>query len=144
MLLVSDVLKSKGGQVWQIDAAASIRDALKLLAEKDIGALPVMQGDTIAGIFSERDVARCLAGDEPFEPDLPVTGLMTAQVVTVGPSDDIEHCMQLMTDRHIRHLPVVEEGRMIGLISIGDVVKNIITYQKQFISQLEDYIRGHW
>jgi len=144
MLLVSDVLKSKGSQVWQIQASASIRDALKLLAEKDVGALPVMQAEIIAGIFSERDFARWLAKENNFEPEMPVSKLMTAQVITVSPSDDIETCMQLMTDKHIRHLPVVVDSRLVGLISIGDVVKNIITYQKQFIKQLEDYIHGHW
>jgi CBS domain-containing protein len=144
MLLVSDVLKIKGDQVWQIEATASIRDALKLLAEKDIGTLLVMQGDTIAGIFSERDFARRLARDESFNPVLPISELMTKTVITVSPSDDIEHCMQLMTDKHIRHLPVVDGDRLVGLISIGDVVKHIIVYQKQFIKQLEDYIHGHW
>ncbi len=144
MLLVSDVLKSKGSQVWQVQVSSSIREALKQLAGKDVGALPVMQGETIAGIFSERDCARWLAKEDVFDPDLPVTSLMSTQVITVSPSDDIETCMQLMTDKHIRHLPVVLDGRLVGLISIGDVVKHIITYQKQFIKQLEDYIHGHW
>lgn len=144
MVLVSDLLKHKGPQVWSLDLSASLKDALAMLAEKDVGALLVMDGEKIAGIFSERDFARKLAQRDSLPMDTPVAELMTRNVLTVTPSDNIEQCMQLMTEKHFRHLPVVQDGKLVGLISIGDVVKQLISHQKSFISQLEDYISGRW
>lgn len=144
MILVSDLLKHKGAQVWSLNVDATLKDALVLLAEKDIGALLVMDGERVAGIFSERDFARRLAKEDVPSMNTPVADLMTRDVFSVSPADNIEQCMQLMTDQHIRHLPVLEEGQLVGMISIGDVVKQLISHQKSFISQLEDYISGRW
>jgi len=141
---VADLLKSKGNQVWTIKATSPVRAALSMLAEKDVGALPVMKKGILCGIFSERDFARKLAVEGSFPLDTPVSKLMTADVVTISPKDTVEQCMKLMTDHHIRHLPVMEGSKMVGLISIGDVVKSIISGQKSFIHQLEDYISGRW
>jgi len=144
MILVADLLKHKGSQVWSLDTSATVRDALKLLAEKDIGALLVMEGDRVAGIFSERDFAREQAEKDTLLLDMPVSNLMSRPVHCISPADNIEQCMQLMTEQHIRHLPVLQEEKLVGLISIGDVVKQLISHQKSFIRQLEDYIGGRW
>lgn len=144
MISVSDLLIGKGSQVWSVDVSATLSDALRLLDEKDVGALPVMDGETLAGIFSERDFARAISTDPKLPLDTPVSELMTKDVLTVTPNDSIEKCMKLMTDQHIRHLPVVDNGKMIGIVSIGDAVKLFITDSKSFITSLEDYIQGRW
>lgn len=144
MISVSDLLIGKGSQVWSVDVSATLSDALRLLDEKDVGALPVMDGESLAGIFSERDFARAISTDPKLPLDTPVSELMTRDVLTVTPNDSIEKCMKLMTDQHIRHLPVVDDGKMIGIVSIGDAVKLFITDTKSFISSLEDYIQGRW
>lgn len=142
MITVRQILKVKGSQVWSIPPQARIYDALQLMAEKDVGALLVMEGDRLVGIFSERDYARKLILHGKSSLDTLVREVMTPQVITVSPDENIFVCMELMTDRHIRHLPVIEEGRVIGLVSIGDVVKAIISEQQFVISQLESYITG--
>lgn len=144
MASVADLLKNKGNEVFSISADASIRESLLLMAEKDIGALPVLDGEKLAGIFSERDIARLLAKSGSFPLDTPISEVMTKKVITVAPSTGVEECMQLMTDKHIRHLPVMKEKKMVGLLSIGDVVKAVISLQKDFIKQLEGYISGSW
>ncbi|MDP2964954.1 MAG: CBS domain-containing protein [Pelolinea sp.] len=144
MIQVSDLLKGKGSQVWSIDASATLQDALNLLSEKDIGALPVLRNGKLVGIFSERDFVRAISINPSLPLETLVSELMTKEVLTVSPSDNVERCMKLMTEQHIRHLPVVDSGKMIGIVSIGDAVKLIITDQKSFIRQLEDYIGGRW
>ena len=144
MITVTDLLKQKGGQVWSLEASSCIREALQLLAEKDVGALVVTKKGKLCGIFSERDFARRLAEENTLSLDTSISKLMTVNVLTVSPKDTIEDCMKLMTEHHIRHLPVMEDEEMIGLISIGDVVKSIISGQKSLIRQLEDYISGRW
>ena len=144
MIQVSDLLKGKGSQVWSIDASASLQDALHLLSEKDIGALPVLRNGKLVGIFSERDFVRATSNNPSLPLETLVSELMTEDVLTVSPSDSVERCMKLMTEQHIRHLPVVESGEMIGIVSIGDAVKLFVTDQKSFIRQLEDYIGGRW
>ena len=144
MIQVSDLLKSKGSQVWSIDASSTLQDALNLLSEKDIGALPVLRNGKLVGIFSERDFVRAISINPSLPLETLVSELMTKEVLTVSPSDNVERCMKLMTEQHIRHLPVVDSGKMIGIVSIGDAVKLIITDQKSFIRQLEDYIGGRW
>ena len=144
MITVSDLLKQKGGQVWTIESTASVQNALKLLSEKDIGALVVTKKGILCGIFSERDFARRMASTRAFNLESPVSKLMTAEVLTASPKDSVEQCMKLMTDHHIRHLPVMDAEKLVGMISIGDVVKSIISGQKSFIHQLEDYISGRW
>jgi len=144
MASVADLLKKKGTEVISVPADASIREALLLMAKEDIGALPILDGNTLSGIFSERDFARLLAKEGAFPLDTPVWDVMTKKLFTVNPDTSIEDCMQLMTEKHIRHLPVMEENQMVGLITIGDVVKAIIFSQRDFIDQLEGYISGRW
>ena len=142
MTTVTDLLKVKGKDVFWISASASVKEALVLMAEKDVGALPVIGKKKLSGIFSERDFARLLAKKDAFPMNTLIQDVMTKKVITVTPATKCEECMQLMTDKHIRHLPVLENDKMIGLISIGDVVKAIISHQKDFIDQLEGYISG--
>ena len=144
MVSVSDLLKQKGAQVWTIASTANIQDALNLLAEKDIGALVVIQKGKLFGIFSERDFARWIAKEGSCSLSITVSKLMTENVLTVTPQDSVEDCMKIMTEHHIRHLPVIDKDELVGLISIGDAVKSIISHQKSFIRQLEDYISGRW
>ena len=144
MIQVSDLLKSKGSQIWSLDASATLQDALHLLAEKDIGALPVLKDGKLVGIFSERDFVRAIS-DNPLLPlETLVSELMTKDVFSVAPSDSVERCMKMMTEQHIRHLPVVESGKILGIVSIGDAVKLFVTDRESFIRQLEDYISGRW
>ena len=144
MHTVNDLLKTKGNQVWTIEYDATIKDALQVLAQKDVGALPVVKDDKLVGIFSERDYTRKMAQKDECSMDAPVSDIMTSKVFYVNLSCSIEDCMALMTERHIRHLPVLEQDKMVGLISIGDLVKAIISNQKDHINQLEDYIQGKW
>lgn len=144
MKRVSDLLKVKGTRVWSVKADATVREALELMAEKDVGALLIMEKGKIAGIFSERDFARSAAEEGTCLMDAPVSRLMSGDVITVSPSDEIDTCMGLMTELHIRHLPVVDRGEIAGMVSIGDAVKSIIPHQSSFIRQLEDYISGRW
>ena len=142
-ITVKDILKAKGNEIFIIAPDAVVYAALQLLAEKNIGALPVVQSEKLVGIFSERDYARNVVLKGKFSKDTMVQEIMTKDVVTVAPGDNIEHCMGLMSEKHIRHLPVVEEQRLIGIISIGDIVKAIIADQKSTIGILEGYIVGN-
>jgi CBS domain-containing protein len=142
MYTVRQILQNKGQQVWSISPAASVYEALQLMAARDIGALAVVQEDRLVGIFSERDYARKVILHGKTSRETRVDEIMTGRVVVVGPERTTEECMALMTEKHIRHLPVVEGERLIGLISIGDVVKAVISNQEFVISQLENYISG--
>ena len=142
MRLVSDLLKSKGHQVWTIAPDHAVYDALKLMADKNIGALLVLEGDRLIGIFSERDYARKVILKGKASKNISVKEIMSSEVVYVRPEQTIEDCMVLMTDRHIRHLPVLEGKQLVGMISIGDVVGCIISEQGFEIKQLETYITG--
>jgi CBS domain-containing protein len=142
MKTVHQILQSKGYEIWGIDPDATVYDALKLLAEKNIGALPVVRGGTLVGIFSERDYARKVILRGRHSKDTAVLEVMTQKPICVAPSDSIEACMALMTANHIRHLPVLEGGRLVGVVSIGDVVKGIIVEQQSTISHLENFITG--
>ena len=137
-----DLLKDKGRQIWTVPPDASVYEALKRLSEKNIGALLVFESGQLVGIFSERDYARKLALKGKFSKNTEVREVMTDEVITVSPENNIEQCMELMTHRRIRHLPVVQTGEVIGVISIGDIVKAIISDQKSTIGLLNDYIRG--
>ena len=141
-ITVVDLLKIKGYEVLSIAPDSSVYEALQLLAKNNIGALLVLQSGRLTGIFSERDYARKLVLKGKFSKNTEVREVMTENVVTVGPENNIEHCMELMTDKRIRHLPVVENGCVIGVISIGDIVKAIIADQKSTIGLLEEYITG--
>jgi CBS domain-containing protein len=142
MIAVQQILQKKGGEVWTIGPQVTVFDALKLMAEKEIGALLVVETGKVVGIFSERDYARKVILEGRSSKDTPVRKIMTEHVITVDPATTVEVCMGLMTDRHIRHLPVIEDDRLIGVISIGDVVKAIITEQTYLIEHLENYIVG--
>jgi CBS domain-containing protein len=138
---VLGILKEKGYQVWAVPPTATVREALELMAEKRIGAVLVMDGDALVGIFSERDYARrgVLMNRGP---QTPVADLMTSPVYCVTPQQTIEECMGLMTQKYIRHLPVADGETVLGVISIGDVVKEVIADQQDLIKGLENYILG--
>jgi len=143
MKSVAQVLKSKPGQnVETIAPATSVFDAVRLMAEKNIGALLVMEGQKIAGMLTERDYARKIILMGRSSKETRVRDIMTSPVMYVRPDQTNEECMALMTDNRVRHLPVVDQGKLIGLISIGDLVKDIISEQKFIIEQLEHYIAG--
>jgi CBS domain-containing protein len=133
-------LATKPPRIITIGPEAPVIDALRLMAEHEIGALPVLDGHTLVGILSERDYARKVVLLGRASKDTPVRDIMTSPVRTVTPDETIEHCMQLVTDRRIRHLPVLADGRLIGILSIGDLVKSVIEEQQQTLEQLERYI----
>jgi CBS domain-containing protein len=142
MKTVRQLLEAKGSAVHAISPEASVYDALKLMAERNVGALAVTEGPRLVGLVSERDYARKVVLLGRVSKDTPVRDIMTSEVVCVDPSQGVDDCMALMTERHFRHLPVLEEGRLVGIISIGDVVKSILDHQQFTIQQLEHYIVG--
>ena len=143
MKSVAHILKSKTDQtVYTIAPTASVFEAVKLMAEKNIGALVVMQDEKIVGIITERDYARKIVLMARSSKDTPVRDIMTSSAMYVGPVQRSEECMALMTENRVRHLLVVDGGKLAGLISIGDLVKDIISEQKFMIQQLEHYITG--
>jgi CBS domain-containing protein len=143
MKTVKELLRAKGYHVWSIGPDATVYEALTLMAEKDVGALLVLDSaGQLAGILSERDYARKIVLKGKTSRETPVREIMTERVVWVRPDQTIEECMALMTNKRIRHLPVLEGGRLLGVISIGDVVKDIISEQEFMIEQLENYITG--
>ncbi len=142
MTTVAQVLQTKGHSVWSIPPAATIHDALVLMAEKDVGALVVLEAGKLAGIISERDYARRSAVKGEISNDTAVREIMTRDVITISPEDTIERCLALMTAKHIRHLPVLDKGELVGVISIGDAVKAQISEQESMIGDLERYISG--
>ncbi len=140
---VRDILRSKpAAPVFSVRSDTKVLDAVKLMAERSVGALLVIDDGKLAGIVSERDYARKVVLMSRSSHTAEVREIMTPDVITVGPAQTMEHCMELMTDKRLRHLPVMEDGELIGMISIGDLVKNIISDQKFMIQQLEMYIRG--
>lgn len=144
METVKDMLQQKGNQVWAVNPDTKVFDALKVMADKNIGALLVVDtSENLQGIFSERDYARFAAkGSEPAVCpwDRPVKDLMTTEIVYVTTEQPIDHCMGLMTSKRLRHLPVIQDKKLIGLISIGDVVKASLTEKNFIIDQMEHYI----
>ena len=143
MKLVAQILRSKPDPtVHAVAPTASMFDALKLMAEKNIGALLIMEGETIVGMVSERDYARKIVLMGRSSKETPVRDVMTCPVMYVGPQQSTEECMALMTEKRLRHLPVLDGGKLIGLISIGDLVKDIISEQNFVIEQLQCYIGG--
>jgi CBS domain-containing protein len=140
MIKVKQLLESKGRKVWSIAPGDTVYEALEKMADKDVGALLVMEGKTPVGIFSERDYARKIILKGKFSKDTPVSEVMERKLTFVSPGETIAHCMALMTQRHIRHLPVMEKGRLSGIVSIGDVVNQIISEQESTINELENYI----
>jgi CBS domain-containing protein len=137
---VSNILERKSARVISLDEQEPVLEAIRLMAEHHIGAVLVMKGEELVGIASERDYARKVILQGRSSADTPVTTIMSAPVVCVSPLESVADCMSIMTERHIRHLPVIENGRVIGIVSIGDLVKEVIEDQKQEISYLQQYI----
>lgn len=142
MLRVSYLLAFKNKQVWTIGPEEPVLEAIQLMADKHIGALPVLRDQELVGIVSERDYARKVILLGRSSSDTPVWQIMSSPVKTVSPEEAVHRCMELMTEHRIRHLPVLEKNRLVGIISIGDLVKAVIEEQQQTITQLERYIAG--
>ncbi len=142
MQTVRQLLGTKSPEIHAVAPDSAVIDAIRLMAEKGIGAVLVMDGARLAGILSERDYARKIVLRDRSSRDTPVAAIMTAEVVTVTPADTVEDCLQLVTDRRIRHLPVVEGDAVLGVISIGDLVKSVIEQQRRELGQLQQYIVG--
>ncbi|MEJ2622747.1 MAG: CBS domain-containing protein [Candidatus Thiodiazotropha sp.] len=142
MTSVNQLLQNKGFDILSVDANESVLKALEIMAEHGIGSLLVMDGDKVAGLFSERDYARGIILKGRTSKDTRVKEIMTSQVVVVSPEQSIEECMAIMTDKRVRHLPVMKDNELVGIISIGDLVKAIIEEQQFMIEQLVSYING--
>jgi len=141
MRTVEQILKEKGSELYRVGPEEPVLEAIRVMAEKHVGALLVMKGEALAGILSERDYARKVVLLGRSSSDTPVSQIMTAEVLTVTRSATVNECLELMTDRRIRHLPVVEHGRVLGMLSIGDLVKAVIDDQRHHIEDLERFIR---
>lgn len=142
MKTVQQILNSKSVQIFSVTPETSVLAALQLMTEKNISAVLIMNNEHLQGIFTERDYARKIVLHGKSSKDTSISEAMTANPITLAPTDSIELCMQLMTDKHIRHLPIAVADKVIGMVSIGDVVKFIIADQQQTISQLESYINS--
>jgi CBS domain-containing protein len=142
MIKIRELLKEKGNDVFFVTPDTSVLETFQLMAEKDVGALLVLDGDKIAGIISERDFARSIAEKERCILNTTVLEYMTTKVTTISPDYSIDDCLQLMTKERIRHLPVVENDKLVGMISIGDLIKEIISSKESTINSLQSYIEG--
>ena len=142
MQTVSQLLKLKGSQIFSVAPHESVLRAIEIMATRYVGALLVMNEGTLLGIISERDYARKVILKNRSSHDTPVSDIMTSPVVSVAPEETVHHCMELMTNGRFRHLPVVKGGRVVGMLSIGDLVKDVIQEQTEHIEQLERYIAG--
>jgi CBS domain-containing protein len=142
MMTVRQILDTKGGDVWSISPDQSVFDAIRMMADKGIGALLVLEGDELVGILSERDYARKVILKGRSSKETPVRDIMTSKVLYVGPDRTIDQCMAIITEKRIRHLPVMEGDRLLGVISSGDLIKAMISHQEFIIEQLESYIKG--
>lgn len=139
---VRQILQKKGSQVWSISPDDTVYNALKLMAEKNLGALLVIDNEQLVGIMSERDYARKVRLMGKSSKEAPVKEIMTSDVLYIHPDRTVEECMEIMSEKHIRHLPVIEDGNLVGVISIGDVVTSVIAEKEYTIKQLENYIHG--
>jgi CBS domain-containing protein len=142
MKTVKDILRAKGSKVYSISPHATVYEALNRMADTNVGALLVLEVEQIVGLISERDYARKTILKGRFSKETAVKDIMTTNVITVGPGEDLEKCMELFTDKHVRHLPVIEDEKIIGIISIGDVVKGVIDHKEFIIQEQEKYIKG--
>jgi len=142
MKAIKEILSTKGHEIWSVEPDNTVFDAVRLMAEKRVGALLVMDGERLVGIVTERDYARKTVLENRSSRDSPVKEIMTKRVLCVTPERSLDECMALMTDKRARHLPVVENKRVVGMISIGDLVKAMISEQQILIEQLQHYISG--
>ncbi len=142
MQTVNQLLRQKGGQIFSVTPTDSVLYAIEIMATRHVGALLVMEQDALIGIISERDYARKVILKKRTSHDTPVGDIMTSPAITVSPDDTVHHCMELMTEGRFRHLPVVGSGKVLGILSIGDLVKAVIEEQSHQIEQLERYIAG--
>jgi CBS domain-containing protein len=143
MKTVRQVLDAKGSSVHTVSPQSTVFDALKIMAEKNVGALVVTEGKGLIGLISERDYARKVVLLGRVSKDTPVSDIMTREVVCVDVGKAVDECMAIMTQGHFRHLPVMDDGGLVGIISIGDVVKSLLDHQQFTIEQLEQYIGAH-
>ena len=142
MKSVKEILDMKGHDYWHVAPQSTVFDAIKLMADKEVGSVLVMDNGTIVGIITERDYARKVILEGKSSPRLPVTEVMSTKVLYARPDQSVEECMALVTDKRVRHLPVMDNGDILGVVSIGDLVKEVITEQQFTIKQLENYIAG--
>jgi CBS domain-containing protein len=140
---VKQILDAKGYDIWSVSPAESVLDSLKMMADKRVGALLVMEGDKLVGIVTERDYARKVILEGKSSADTTVREIMSSKVLCVSPERSVDECMALMTDKRARHLPVVDQKQVIGVLSIGDLVKAVIDEQQILIDQLQHYISGY-
>ena len=141
--IINEILAHKSAQIWSVSPDATVFEAIEIMADKNIGALPVMAGEKLVGVLSERDYTRKVALKGKSSRETKVREIITAPI-TATPSHTVEECMKLMTTHRVRHLPVLDGERVVGLISIGDLVNWIISAQSVTIHQLESYITGHY
>lgn len=134
------IIKQKSKIIWSVSPSTKVFDALLIMAEKDVGALPVVEKDKLVGIFSERDYARKVILKGKASKNIPVSEIMSTQLVTITPNQTNEQALVIMTEKRVRHLPVIQHQKLVGFISIGDLVKSIIQEQKQVIDKLEQHI----
>lgn len=143
MPTAADVLRAKNSyDTFQASPETTVYEAIRLMSDKGIGALVVMQGDKLVGMFSERDYTRKIALMDRSSRTTPVSDIMSTTLTTVTPTHSIDACLSLMTDKHIRHLPILQDGKLVGMLSIGDLVKTMIHEQQKMIQQLQSYITG--
>ena len=142
METVAQILQRKGHQVWSVAAGATVLDAVRLMAEKNIGAVLVMDGQRVVGIFSERDFVRRVGAQQRDPATTPIREVMTTKVLSISPKATVEDCLAVMTEKRLRHLPVVEADRVVGVVSIGDAVKAALEHREFTIQQLVNYITG--
>jgi CBS domain-containing protein len=144
MFLVSDIISKKGGMVLSVDHGDSVYDAISLMAEVNVGAVLVKKRNSISGIFTERDYLQKIALNSRSSKDTPVSEVMSSPVITASPHDTVQHCMETMTTCRCRHLPVVEGEELLGIVSIGDLVKKVLEEKESEIEQLNHYITGSY
>ena len=141
---VSAILARKGSDIWSVSPESTVFDAIQLMAEKNVGALPVVENDQPVGVISERDYTRKVILQGKSSKDTRVNEIMTKELVTAEPGDTVSECMRLMTERRVRHLPVLDGGRMVGILSIGDLVSWLLSAQRATIDNLHRFITGDY
>ena len=142
MSTVRDIIRAKGGEIWSVTPEISVYDAMTMMAEKNVGALLVIQAEKVVGIASERDFVRKVDLQQRASRDTTIKDIMTSDVISIQASEQLEECMEKMIEKNIRHLPVYDGDKLLGLISVRDVLKEVVEVQRSLIAQLESYITG--